>query len=196
VLVDAGTVGLWLKFDGLIERKEQMLIRVIDIAKAYQLRDQHNSMRLPPGDWFHLKYGSLNLSYLKQEHTYTRFEGHPLELMLEIEMDETQEVEKSGLVDKFGKFLSASVTPRLAIHKIRSHKRTVAGLKGDEIIMKMTEEGDSTLQFGWQYQGKEDSGDHPEIDITMESPDGNLDAKLKVWDAILDSFKPMSKSGK
>ena len=38
--------------------------------------------------------------------------------------------------------------------------------------------------------GEEDSGKRPEIQITMESADGALEEKIKVWDAILDSFKP------
>lgn len=191
VLVDVGPVGVWIKFNGQIEGKEEMFNWVIAVAKAYQSHSPESSNQSAQGDMFYLQHGAINLPYMEQEHTYARFEGQPLELKLEIKMDETQEVEKTGLVDKLGKILISNVTPGLNIHKIRSQKRTVAGLKGEEIILKMKEEGESTLRFGWQYQGKEDSGEHPEIDITMESPDGSLDEKIKIWDAVLDSMKPM-----
>ena len=189
MLVDAGPVGLWIKFNGRLEAKEEMFNWVVDVAKAYQSHLPENQST--QGNRFYLQHGAINLLYRNQEHTYARFEGHPLNLKLEITMNETQEVEKAGLADKLGKILISNVTPGLDIHKIRSHKRTIAGLKGEEIILKMKEEGESTLRFGWQYQGKEDSGEYPEIDITMESPDGSLDEKIKIWDAVLDSMKPM-----
>jgi len=191
VLVDAGPVGVWIKFNGQIEGKEEMYNWVVAVAKAYQSHSPRSSNLITQGDWFHLQHGALNLPYMEQEHTYARFEGHPLDFKLEIEMNETQEVEKTGLASKLEKLLVSYVTPGLDIHKIRSHKRAVAGLKGEEIIIKMTEANESKLQFAWQYQGKEDSGEHPEIELTMESPDGNLDEKLKIWDAVLDSMKPM-----
>ena len=45
----------------------------------------------------------------------------------------------------------------------------------------------------WRYAGKKDSGEYPEIVLEMESPDGNLKEKLKIWDAILESMKPLYK---
>lgn len=191
VLVDAGPVGVWIKFKGRLEGKEKMYDWIVAVAKAYQSHNPDSSNQPAQGDRFYLQQGALNLPYMEQEHTYARFEGHPLDLKLEIEMNETQEVEKTGLANKLEKLLVSYVTPGLNIHKIRSHKRTVAGLKGEEIVMKMTEADESKLQFAWQYQGKEDSGEHPEIEITMESSDGNLDEKLKIWDSVLDSMKPM-----
>ena len=190
VLVDAGSVGLWIKFNGMLEVKEDMYKWLVSVARAYQPHSSENFIRSPGLSWFYLQHGALNLPYLEQEHTYARFEGGP-DLKLEIETNETREVEKTGLVDKLSQSLISNFIPGLDVQKIRSHKRTAAGLKGEEIIMKTTEEGLSTLHFCWQYQGKEDSGEYPEIDITMESPDGNLDAKLKIWDSVLDSMKPL-----
>lgn len=188
ILVDAGQIGVWIKIHGI--SKNAMLLNLDKILKSYSLRNDAD-LKTPTTDCFYSEYGVFKLPYLEQEHTYARFEGHPLNFKLEIEMNETQEVEKTGLANKLEKLLVSYVTPGLDIHKIRSHKRAVAGLKGEEIAIKMTEAGESKLQFAWQYQGEEDSGEHPEIEITMESPDGNLDEKLKIWDAMLDSMKPM-----
>jgi len=191
VLVDAGPIGVWLKFDGILKVKEEMFKWVVVVAKAYKTIGYDDFNKLPPGNWFYLQHGALNLPYLEQEHTYARFEGHPLDLKFEIEMNETQEVEKEGLIEKLATLLASTVTPGLDIKKIRTNKRKVAGIKGEEIILKMTEDGESKIQFAWKYHGKEDSGEYPEIEITMESPDGNLNEKLKIWDAVLDSMKPM-----
>ena len=38
---------------------------------------------------------------------------------------------------------------------------------------------------------EKDSGNYPEIRIRMDSPNGQLDEKLKLWDSILSSFKPV-----
>lgn len=194
VLVDSGPVGLWLKFNGLSDGKEELLNWVISIAGSYRPRDAMNSSNVPPPHAFSLRHGFLNLPYLDQEHTYARFEDASQHLKLEIKMDETHEVERGGLAEKLSDILATGFAPGLDIDKIRSHKRKVAGLKGEEIVIRTTEHAESTLQFGWEYQGKKDSGEYPEIQITMESPDGNLDEKLKVWDAILHSFKPMYKT--
>ena len=188
ILVDAGQIGVWIKIHGI--DKKAMQLNIDNILKSYSFRND-DDLKTSNTDSFFSKHGVFKLPYLEQEHTYARFEGHPLNFKLEIEMNETQEVEKTGLASKLEKLLVSYVTPGLDIHKIRSHKRAVAGLKGEEIVMKMIEADESKLQFAWQYQGKEDSGEHPEIELTMESPDGNLDEKLKIWDAVLDSMKPM-----
>ncbi|MHB8139155.1 MAG: T6SS immunity protein Tli4 family protein, partial [Smithellaceae bacterium] len=80
------------------------------------------------------------------------------------------------------------------VDKIRTNKRKVAGLPGEELVTRLTADMGPELYFGWKYLGKEDSGEHPEIEITIdESPDNNLDEKMKIWDRALDSFRPAYK---
>ena len=139
-----------------------------------------------------MRHGVINLPYLEQEKSYSRFEGHVLELKLEVEMSETQEVEKLGVAERLAASIVTRFVPGVDVDRIRSRSRTAAGLKGEELVMRMSASGEETqIQFAWEYRGKADSGEYPEIQITMETPDGSLNEKLKVWDAILDSFKPM-----
>ena len=196
MMIDAGTVGLWGEISGLVEYEDHMKKDLIEIIKAYRVRRPGNPGNLV-GNWYHLRYGSINMPYFEQEKTYSRFEGHPLDLKLEVEMNETHKVEKLGVAERLAASIATRFAPGVSVDKIRSRSRTAAGLKGEELVMRMSASGEDTqIQFGWEYRGEVDSGERPEIQITMETPDGSLDEKLKVWDAILDSFKPMYASGK
>lgn len=188
VLLDSGPTGVWLKYHGLLDAKDEMLCWVLEIARAYRPGQANLSL----GDnQFHLLHGSIDLPYKRQEQTYARFEGHPLNLKLEIEMQETHHVAQAGLIERLGAVIATNYAPRVDVKKIRSHRRTVAGLKGEDVIIRTKDRYNTVLCFAWEYPGEVNSGERPEIQITMESPDGALEEKIKVWDAILDSFKPM-----
>jgi hypothetical protein len=64
-------------------------------------------------------------------------------------------------------------------------------MKGEESILRISEDGEKTIMFTWEFNGKEDSGEYPTTTIEMEAPDGKLDEKIAIWDAVLDSMKPM-----
>lgn len=120
-----------------------------------------------------------------------RFKDHSLGLVLRIRMHEAYEVEKAGLIDKTIDAIETGYASGVIIKKIRSHKRGVAGLIGEEEVLKETENGDESLNFVWEYNGKLNSGECPRIVITMDTLACNLDEKLKIWDTVLDSMKPM-----
>lgn len=194
VLMDTGKVGLWMKTNPPVlidkENKSNNAVKNFhNIGKSYRVIDS-NAQR-PKGDWFYLKNGAINLPYLWQEESDIRFEGHPLNLVLRIRMNETYSVKNPGLIEKTTVAIVSGYADSMKIVKNRSNKRTIAGLDGEEEVHKQTVQGETTLFFMWEYNGKKNSGENPRIVITMESPDGNLDEKLKIWDAILDSMKPM-----
>lgn len=194
ILMDTGPVGVWIEDNPPVlvdkENKSNKAINnIINIGKSYRVMDSNAPK--PKGDWFYLKHGAINLPYLWQEKSYIRFEGHPLNLKIEVEMHETYTVEKAGIIEKTIDAISTGYASGVKIKKVRSKKRTVAGLKGEEEVLRMTDKDKDALNFVWEYNGKENSGECPRIVITMESPDGNLEEKLKVWDAVLDSMKPM-----
>jgi hypothetical protein len=182
-----------MNFRGDISEKEEMLNWIIDIAKSYHPRAASNGF--DEKNSFHLKDGLISLPYIEQESTYARFLRQSLELKLEIEMNDTHvdEPKDEGLLAR----TAAAILTRFAfgvdIHKIRSRDRKVAGLNGEEQVVRMKDKDGTELDFTWRYAGKKDSGEYPKIVVTMESPDGKLDEKLKVWDAILDSMKPLYK---
>ena len=117
-----------------------------------------------------------------------------MEMKLRIEMNETQQVEDVGVLDRLVASLAMNFAPGVDVDKIRTGSRTVAVLPGQEIIIRGTVNDVSELFFAWDSPGREDSGEYPEIRIGLECPDGSLDEKTKIWDAALDSFRPASKS--
>lgn len=194
-LVDEGPVGVWWKMrSGLNdpENIKKMIQSFSNVAKAYQLRNSGKLSALPSGHWFNLRYGSINLPYKIRESSKASFYYRPLELRLEIEMNDTHvaEAPEEGLIGRTTAVIATGYAGNVEIERIRSRKRQIAGLKGEEEVDRLSHQGKIELDFGWRYAGEKNSGERPEILITMESPDGNLDEKMKIWDAILDSFKP------
>lgn len=192
VLLDAGTVALLITADGRTELKERILLEEpLDIAHAYH--PIYPATLLPKEGVFYLEHGYIALSYASQERTYTRFEGHPFGLKLEIETNETHEDEPpdEGLLGRLAAVLVTGFAAGVDIEKIRTGKREVGGLKGEETILRAKTKEKTDLSFLWRYAGKKDSGDHPKMVIEIEANDGQLDEKLKLWDALLNSVKPI-----
>jgi hypothetical protein len=197
LLIDSGHNAVWLKGRPVLVEKENnsniMAKNISNIGKSYLYIDSRTSRT--KGDWFYLKHGAINLPYSWQEKSYIRFEGHPLNLKIEIDMDMDAGHKRPqfGLIEKTSAAIDSGYASaaNVSIKNIRSQKREVAGLPGEEVIDRLTAKDKKTLDFGWEYVGKKDSGEYPTICITMESPDGNLDEKLKIWDAVLDSMKPV-----
>jgi len=187
MLFDSSDVGLWLKQDGT----DKMLMEDngMEIARAYRVIDPKNP---PKENWFYLKHGAIALPYLEQEETYTRFEGHPLFEQIKIETTEVHQDEpkEEGLIGRLAATVASGYAGGVDIKKIRARDRVVAGLNGEEVVTKMSDEDGVKLSFMWRHAGKKDSGKEPKILIMGDAQDGQLDEKLKVWDAILDSFKP------
>jgi len=186
ILVDYGESGMWLTLYGLNNHKS--FKNFTNILTHYQYGFDNLTK-----DSFCLNRGRIELPYLEQEETYVRFAG-PMDMKLEIDMNETQQVEEVGLLDSFAASLATNFAPGVDVDKIRARKRTIDGLQGEEIVTRLTANRGPKLYFGWKYLGKEDSGDYPEIDITVEDcPDSNLDEKMQIWDHALNSFRPAYK---
>jgi hypothetical protein len=186
VLIDYGSTGIWLQIDGI--KKDQMAKHFIHLLSHYRYGFSELTK-----DSFCLNYGRIDLPYMEQESTYARFAG-PMGMKLEIEMNETHQVEEAGLLDSFAASLATNFAPGVDVDKIRTGKRKVADLPGEEIIARGTDKMGTDLFFAWDYQGKEDSGEYPATQITIEeSEDEHLEEKIKIWDAALDSFRPAYK---
>ena len=188
----SGNHGLWVKWKGKESRLEYMLNVSLDVARAYHPFD--SSAPSPRPHAFHLEHGYIALPYLEQEEAYARFEGHPLGLKLRVETKVVHEDEPQdeGLLGRLAAVLSTGFASGVDIKKIRTGKREIGGLKGEETVLRAKSEQETDLSFLWRYAGKKDLGDHPEIVIEIETADGQLDEKLKLWDAVLNSFKPVA----
>lgn len=198
LLMDTGLAGVWLKSRSTLIEDEISSNRVANnftnIGKSYKVIDLKNMKGQRLDNWFYLENGVIGLPYSAEEASHARFEGHLLNLVLTIDMDMDVGYyrEKMGLIEKTrGLLTAAALQTSGSISKIRLDKREVAGMKGEESILRIAEDGEKTLLFTWEFNGREDSGEYPTTTIKMEAPDGNLDAKTKMWDAVLDSMKPM-----
>ena len=191
VLIDAGSIGLWLKTSAVVIEKENVSNKSVNNINNIGMYYEVTAHNPPKQNLYYLKHGAINLPYGAQEESDVRFEDSSLDLTLRVTMHETYEVEKAGLIEKTIAAIGSGYASGVNIEKIRSHKRTVAGLNGEEEVLREIEGKKASLNFVWEYNGKVDSGECPRIVVTMDSPDGNLDEKLKIWDAVLDSMKPM-----
>lgn len=196
LLLDTGTVGALFTGRSVLVEKENkshlMLNNIENICRSYHV--QNPKMSSPKENWFYLQHGIINLPYSWQEESNAYFEGSPLKLVLTInmEMDSRHKIEEVGHIEKMrGMLAAAALQTSGSISKIRLDKREVAGMKGEKSILRITDDGEKTLLFTWEFNGKEDSGEYPTTSIEMRAPDGNLDEKTKIWDAVLDSMKPM-----
>ena len=175
---------------GLLDKEKSMYARVQEVSRAYH---PHPFQNPPSNHPFYTQHGVIELPYKRQESTYARFAG-PMGMKLEIEMNETHQVEEAGLLDRFAASLATNFAPGVDVDKIRTGKRKVADLPGEEIIARGTDKMGTDLFFAWDYKGKEDSGEYPATQITIEeSEDEHLEEKIKIWDAALDSFRPAYK---
>ncbi|MBJ6727001.1 T6SS immunity protein Tli4 family protein [Geomesophilobacter sediminis] len=198
LLLDSGPIGLWIVGKPTIVEMElinhKMAKNIENIALHYQTLNAAQAELGRASNGFYLSHGVIDLPYSVHEESIARFEGHPLQLSLLIEMymDARKEIETTSLISGTRAMLAASLfIPGSSMSKIRLQHREVAGMPGEESVLRIKEGDSRNLVFTWRFNGKYDSGEYPTTRIEMESPDGNLDEKLQIWDAILDSMKPM-----
>ncbi|VAW93804.1 hypothetical protein MNBD_GAMMA21-133 [hydrothermal vent metagenome] len=194
VLVDRGEYGAWFRVSGSYEKNNKMIKVLNNVIKSYRAStNKIDIFETGQDSGYYLKYGMLDMDFKAQEKTYSRFEGHPIDqyLKLKVEIEAIDEVEETNLIQRLSISLLGNFAPGISIDEIRSEQREVGGLKGEEVVIRGTEEDDSNLIFSWRFPGEKDSATAPEILIKMDSKDGDLDAKLALWDSVLDSFKPL-----
>jgi len=194
--MDSGKAGIWVKMRSG-KNSEENIVKIYaamkNIVNAYSTITHSTVEPVSQPGIFFLEYGAIHLPYKIRESTNARFEGHPLGLKLEIEMTvtHTDEPKDEGLLARTAAVIATGYATGIHIDRIRSRKRTIAGFDGEEEVDRMTDSHRTAISFGWRYAGKKDSGEYPEIALRMESPDGELEEKLKIWDAILESMRPM-----
>jgi hypothetical protein len=199
VLLDVGHGGVWLKSVRTEIEDENSTNRVqnniTNIAKSYQPLDTKNLKAQTPDNRFFLELGAINLPYLVHEESRARFEGHPLEFSINIEMwmDFRKDMETKGLIENTRAMLAASLLqPGFSMSKIRLQEHEAAGIPGEEALIEIKEGKRKELMFKWEYNGKDNSGEYPVISIEMQSPSADkLEEKLRIWDAVIDSMKPL-----
>ena len=183
VLVDYGEVGVLLTIDG--EDTGMSMANLTNILRHYRLGPDALQK-----DAFYLNHGQIVLPYLEQEESYARFEG-PMGMILKVEMTEIHKApEKEGIIYRTVAAMATGFATGLRIKKVRSTKRTVAGLSGEEEILVGDDGRRKNVSFDWEYLGSVESGEQPMIQITVDTEADNLDEKIRIWDKVLKSFRP------
>ena len=91
------------------------------------------------------------------------------------------DAEKRGLLARLA---TAAIEWKMNIETLRSGGRTVAGLKGDEVLLRS--KGEKSVSFGWAFEPEpNDHGYQPKVVIDVETEDENLEEKVNAWDQFL-----------
>lgn len=115
-------------------------------------------------------------------------------MVLKVEMNEIHRAPKEeGIVSRTIAAMATGFATGLDINKVRSRKRTVAGLHGEEEILQGDDGKHKNVSFDWEFLGNVESGEKPKIQITVDTKADNLDEKIKIWDNVLESFRPVTK---
>jgi hypothetical protein len=186
-LRQAGQSGLWLTRPGDLDAKERILKDIGAVGPAYQpvTREQPR----PTGDVFHLPHGVIAAPFQEQEKAKSIFKGGPLGLEINLFTQSTDEPKGGGLLARFARSMAnAGVAFAAGASPVRSRGRTVAGMKGEEFVMRDSKEGD--LYFMWEFKGEAGSGKRPRIQLQMITTQEREKEKMAAWDALVDSLRP------
>ncbi|TFZ01847.1 T6SS immunity protein Tli4 family protein [Ramlibacter humi] len=193
-LLRSGPVDVWMQIDGDLDRESEWAARLTGMAQAYRPAQPQERWPVAGKDWFYLNHGRVDLPMKFKEEARACFAGHPLGLELAITTKTlSQQQKRPSLMDRLSDSLALAgegLRGSLVAQKYRS--RTVAGLKGEELILRHAEGNSRQLYFLWTYAGMARSADHPKMSIEMESDLAQDDAKNAIWNEVLDSLRVAS----
>jgi len=194
LLVKKGTVGLWIQTDGKLAAKDIIYDVGTEVARAYRAPERRfdRAEVIDGRDAFYLRYGAVDLPFEYKESVDIVFRKHPLDkqLVLTINTRVVDKVNPVGMLEGLAAALASNIAPGVEVEKIQTRKRRVAGLAGEEMILKGTERGKTMLNFQWYYPGQVNDSTHPRMLLVMDANDGAVEDKIDLWDAILDSLRP------
>ncbi|CAM3313902.1 hypothetical protein G4177_26735 [Corallococcus sp. ZKHCc1 1396] len=192
-LLHSGAADVWMQIDGDLEREQDWATRVKEVSGAYRLPAPGEPLPHPGKDWFYLRHGMVALPTKYQEEARVRFEGTALKVKVDVWTRTATKVKKESLLERLsgtlaragGDFAGDIVTQRY-------QSRTVAGLPGEEMIIRYKEGKRMGLYFLWSYSGEEKSGARPRFNIEMDTGLDQDDAKVELWNSLLGSVRPVT----
>lgn len=187
-----GDNGVWYKLELAASDTSPKAIkeRLATISDAYT---PLNEPVTPAGDWFYTRHGAVQLPYHGWEHVSLCWRGHALGLRVKALVLTAQETTANELVARFNAFTNdpAFAAMRSQIQKLRAGERKVAGLAGEEVAFVNLQQGSRLgLVCEWQYGGQRDSGKQPQFSLSLDTPAGQVEEKLALWDKILETCEP------
>lgn len=187
-LRQVGKVGLWVERSAVdLEEKDLILKDVVAVGRAYQPLAE--GAPRPKTDVFHLAAGFVALPPQPDESAKGRWAGGPLAVEVKLDTDTTDEPRSDGLMGRFGEAIArAGAAFAAGSSVVRNRSRDAAGLKGEEFVMRDSEEG--KLYCLWEFKGEKDSGAKPRIRLQLITKDERQKEKMAAWDALVDSLRP------
>ena len=189
VFRDLGVIGIWASMVGTENRLNNIKETVLNVAEQYKLNSATETNTT--NSKYLLNYGYVYLPFKYAENSYVRLIADHFNSKITIETKVVEKVEKTNLIERLTAALASNYAPGVSVEKIRAAQRSVAGMKGDEVVMRGKEGDKSELSFSWRFNGEKNSATAPRMTIEMESPDEMLEQKLVLWDALLDSIRPV-----
>jgi hypothetical protein len=189
-LLSSGPVDVWMQIDGDLERESEWAARLVELSQAYRPLEAREALPAPGKDWFYLRHGLVALPMKSREQAQSRFEGHPLGLKLAVTTKTVSQVKKQSLMERLSDSVALAgeeLQGSLVTQKYKS--RTVAGLEGEELILRYTEGKKHQLYCLWTYPGQDKPVRRPKISIELESTLDQDDAKVAIWNQVLDSVR-------
>jgi hypothetical protein len=182
-----GAVGLWMMRVAGSSAVEAVRGRMTAVGATYSPVTAERPR--PTGDVFHLPRGVVAAPFQDQEKAKSVFKGGPLGLEIKVLIESTDEPKGGGLLARFGESVTkAGAAFAAGVSPVRSRGRAVAGMKGEEFVMRDSEAGD--LYFMWEFKGEAGSGKHPRIQLQMITKQERQQEKMAFWDALVDSLRP------
>lgn len=110
------------------------------------------------------------------------------------------DVEEPGLLSRIAAEAGSLFAP--GVSRLRSGSRTINGIKGQEFLLSVTENGHKTYVFKWESPGKPNSISEPMISIELETWSDGSDGEgppprpfatdteaLEFWDALTETIR-------
>jgi hypothetical protein len=190
-LVDG--VGLWLQRPFDTELLPAVRARALAVGRAYQRRRPDGPPPAARPEAFHLVFGAILLPYQEQESARAHFKSGPPYLEIDLTTETVVEVKHPGLFERFGRaVVNAGAASTAGMSTVRSGKRRVGDLAGEEFILRDTEGG--ALRFLWEYPGEANSGVRPKIQLQLVAPSADEKEQMALWEVLLSSLKPAAQS--
>lgn len=190
-LRDAGAHGfrVWAAYvhDEALPQRPMIEQTVAEIAHAYRPHSPEGPPH-PIAGGYHLGRGAVRRPYTNHEGLRAVIHDDRSGVRIKVNTETGHDEGDWSVIGRWRGNLMA-LALGVSVDRLRARKRTVAGLKGEEAVVRLSERGDpdSTELFEWYSPGTIDSPLRPMFRIEMEVPSGTAEEWIPFWDRLLDS---------
>lgn len=181
-LLVATGVALWLRRRAN-EPADALLGELTAVADRYRVAAIET-------DALYLEHGAVLLPCGDIERAEVFLEGHPGLVHVRVTTQVMRRVPEQTLLERWAE-LGRTRTGRAVqrgVETVRAEARQVAGLDGEELVLRYAERGVTETDLRWEYGGRAGSGAAPNLVIEVSST-AELGEALAMWGALLGSVR-------